>query len=106
MKNIRYGNQFVKGELNNQKNGILQISTSYSDGWKAFVDGKETEVIKVNKGFIGIVVEAGKHEIEFRYETPYLKLGIVLSIIGTIALIGVIIFEKTNLKNRLFKVTK
>jgi len=106
MKNILYDNQFVKGELNNQKNGILQISTSYSDGWRAFIDGKETEVIKVNKGFIGIVVEAGKHEIEFRYETPYLKLGIVLSIIGTIALIGVIIFEKTNLKNRLFKVTK
>lgn len=106
MKNIVYGNQFIKGELNNQKNGILQISTSYSDGWKAFIDGKETEVIKVNKGFIGIVVEAGKHEIEFRYETPYLKLGIVLSIIGTIALIGVIIFEKTNIKDRLFKVTK
>lgn len=94
MKDIAYGNDFISGTVNNEKAGILQITTSYSDGWKAFVDGKETEVIKVNEGFIGAIVEAGEHKVEFRYQTPYLKLGIILSILGTIILVCIFVFEK------------
>ena len=99
MTNIEYGNNFVSGETESNKNGILQISTSYSDGWKAYVDDKEVELLKVNEAFIGCEVEAGKHKIRFKYETPYLKLGIFISIIGLLAYIVVIIIEKRDLKN-------
>lgn len=98
MKNVVYGNNFIRGEINNQQNGILQITTSYSDGWKAYIDGIESEVIRVNEGFIGTVVEAGEHKIEFRYETPYLKLGLALSMIGVVTFVGVAIFERRKLQ--------
>ena len=94
MKDISYGNDFVKGYVNNESNSVLQITTSYSDGWRAWVDGKETEIIKVNEGFIGVLLEAGEHEVRFEYRTPYFNLGIIFSIIGTICFICVFMFEK------------
>lgn len=94
MKNVTYGNDFISGSIDNKKDGILQITTSYSDGWKAFVDGKEAEVIKVNEGFIGTFVEAGKHEVRFEYKTPYITISLILSSIGIISLGIIYLFEK------------
>ena len=93
MQNIEYGNNYIKGIVNSEKDGILQITTSYSDGWKAFVDEEEVEVVKVNEAFIGINVEKGKHTIRFKYETPYLKLGIMFSAVGGLVYISLIIIE-------------
>lgn len=94
LQNIEYGNNYIKGTVNSEKDGILQITTSYSDGWKAYVDGKKVDVFKVNKAFIGINVEEGMHKVEFKYETPYLKLGIVFSVLGIILYICIILIEK------------
>ena len=94
MKNIEYGNNFINGTVNTNSKVILQLTTSYSKGWKAFVDNKETKVFKVNQAFIGIEIEPGEHEIRFEYTTPYLSLGIICSVIGTIGYIIIIIIEK------------
>ena len=88
------GNYYIKGNINNTKSGILQISTSYSSGWRAYVDGKETEVIKVNTGFIGIPLEEGIHEINFVYSTPWIKTGAIVSILGILGLIIIIIKQR------------
>lgn len=99
LDNIKYGNNYISGTVNTNINGILQIATSYSNGWKVFVDGNEQEVIKVNEAFIGTKIEAGYHIIEFKYETPYLKLGIIFSIIGLIVYIGLIILDTKRREN-------
>lgn len=101
MKNIVYGNNFIKGKVNIDKNSILQITTSYSNGWKAYIDGKEQDTIKVNEGFIGTIIEKGEHEIEFRYTTPYLDIGIICTSIGTLSLIVIIIVNHTKRKTDL-----
>ena len=101
MENIKYGNNYISGTVNLTKNGILQITTSYSDGWKVYIDGKEKEVIRVNKAFIGTIIEAGEHVVEFKYETPYLKSGVVFSILGFILYIVLVMVEnKINYKVR------
>ena len=94
MQDIKYGNDYITGTVNTASNGILQITTSYSDGWKAYVDDKEVEVLKVNEAFIGINVEAGNHNIRFEYETPYLKLGMVFSGLGLLIYLYIIIKSK------------
>lgn len=94
MQDVEYGKDYISGKVNIDTNGIIQIATSYSDGWKAYVDGNETEVIKVNKGFIGTKLEAGEHEVRFEYKTPYINTGIILSALGFI------LFALINLKER------
>lgn len=94
LQNISYGDNYISGKINSKSNGILQIITSYSDGWKAYVDGKETDVFKVNEAFIGINVEEGEHTIEFKYETPFLKLGAAFSIIGILGFVVIIFVDR------------
>jgi len=94
LQNISYGDNYISGKINSESNGILQITTSYSDGWKAYIDGKETEVFKVNEAFIGINVEKGEHTIEFKYETPFFKLGAMFSLLGILGFIAIIFIDK------------
>lgn len=88
------GDNFIKGNITNNKSGILQISTSYSNGWKAYVDGKETEIINVNTGFIGIPLSEGEHDIYIVYSTPWIKTGAIISILGISILVIIIVKER------------
>lgn len=99
IQEIKYGNNWIGVSSNCNTKGILQISTSYSKGWKVYIDGKENKVIKVNKGLIGAVVDEGKHEIIFKYETPYLNIGAICSLIGIIIFTCILVVEKKKNKS-------
>ncbi len=59
---------------------LVFFSVPYDEGWSATVNGKEVEVERVNTGFVAVYAEAGDNEIVFKYTTPGLKLGIIVSI--------------------------
>ncbi len=67
----------------------------YPEGWNAFVDGKEVEILKVNYLLRGLELTNGKHTIEFKYDnSKYLKVNNVARI-GSILLFllfGITIF--------------
>ena len=83
------GRNFIDGTINNSTDGILQISTSFSKGWSAYVDNEKTDIININTAFIGIPLKSGSHQIHFEYHTPYLNLGIICTVIGLCILIGI-----------------
>ncbi len=67
----------------------------YPEGWKAFVDGKEVEIRKVNYLLRGLELTSGKHKIEFIYDnSKYLKVNNVARIGSVLLFIlfGITIF--------------
>ena len=54
----------------------------YPAGWKAYVDGTETEILRTNYILRSVVVPAGKHMVEFRFDPPLYRIGWILSNCG------------------------
>ncbi|MBT9903641.1 YfhO family protein [Anaerostipes hadrus] len=86
LKNIEYKENAFKGNFKTDKERMLCITIPYSDGWSAKVDGQNVKIYKANGMFMGILMTPGEHKIELNYMTPGLKMGVVLSLAGWIAL--------------------
>jgi hypothetical protein len=88
-------------EVNASGNNFLFLSNSYLPGWKATIDGNETQTYKTNHGYIGIVVPKGKHHIQFIYapESFYLSKNIAL-ILSSLVMLGLVITIFLEMKRR------
>lgn len=76
---IKYGLNDLAFESNNSQDGFAVFAdVYYNKGWKAYIDGKETEIIKTNYLLRGLNIPAGKHKITFEFKPQtYLKWGSV-----------------------------
>ena len=87
-----FSDTYIKGNINATKdNNIMFLSIPYEDGWHVYVDGKEAKKELLYNIFIGVKLKEGKHEIEMKYKTPGLMIGIIIS---SISLVMVIIYSK------------
>jgi hypothetical protein len=78
----------------NAANGQFAVFSEvyYPNGWKAFIDGKETPIVKVDYALRGLNIPAGDHTITFDFAPASYKLGNTLNLIaGIISLIALII---------------
>lgn len=76
----------------------------YPAGWKAYVNGKEVPILRANYVLRAIPVPAGESVIEFRFEPKSYLYGKILAAIGSLILIGLVLFYlipiMRNLNNR------
>ncbi|MBK9403387.1 MAG: YfhO family protein [Ignavibacteria bacterium] len=78
-------------EVNATGNNLLVFSEIYLPfGWKAYIDGKESEIHKTDYILRSLVVPQGKHKVEFRYEPAVYYTGKSVSI-GANVLLGIIL---------------
>ncbi len=68
--------------------GFLVVSEVYAEGWSAYVDGERTEILPTDHVLRGIPIPAGEHLVEFRYEPHSLKLGLIISGVATVLMLG------------------
>ncbi|MCZ6602728.1 MAG: YfhO family protein [Planctomycetota bacterium] len=62
--------------------GYLVLLDAYFPGWRAIVDGKPRKIFPANGLFRAVLLEAGVHEIEFRYLPSSLLLGLALAVLS------------------------
>ncbi len=83
----------IKGSIEVTSNRVLFFSIPFDRGWHGVLDGKEVPLEKVNIGFTGMLLPAGKHQVELYYEPPFVKLGMAISIL-TLLLYGSLQYYK------------
>ncbi len=63
-----------------KKETLVFFSVPYDKGFKAYVNGTETDIENVNNGFMAVRVPAGESRIRFDYRTYGLDAGIKVSL--------------------------
>jgi uncharacterized membrane protein YfhO len=76
----------------------------YKDGWKAYIDDKETPIIKVNYVLRGLVVPTGDHTIKFEFKpasiTGAKQIAGIASALLWLSLVTMIAFAFKNLNKK------
>jgi uncharacterized membrane protein YfhO len=62
--------------------GLLVLSEVYYPGWKAYVDGRETKVLRANYVMRAVALPRGKHIVEFRYDPLSFRIGAVITVLS------------------------
>ena len=87
----RYGLNELHYAAQNKHDGFAVFSDIYYPaGWKAFVDGKETPIVRVNYLLRGLYIPAGTHEIIFRFHPHTYFLGQRISFWASLLLLLIV----------------
>lgn len=84
---FRYDSYGFEASIHLEKPEMVFFSVPAEDGWSAEVNGKPVEIELVNYGFMAVMGEAGANVITFHYETPGLRIGLILTAGGGFLLI-------------------
>jgi uncharacterized membrane protein YfhO len=72
----------LKGKIQLNRKKLLFFSIPYDPGWKVKIDGQETDVARVNIGFLGVIIERGEHTVELEYFPRHVASGAVVSVLA------------------------
>lgn len=78
---------------------IIVLSDTWAPGWKAYVDGKQSDILRANFTFRAVAVDAGSHDIVFSYEPFGAMLGYLIAGITSVTLLVTVIITN-RLKKR------
>lgn len=94
-----YKPNHLKYTSHNGNEGLAVFSEIYyGKGWNAYIDGKLTSHIRANYTLRALVIPAGKHTVEFKFEPQVVKTGSTITLFSSIGmlllLMGGIYFER------------
>jgi hypothetical protein len=88
----QYGLNDISFSSKNSKDGFAVFSDIYyAKGWKAYVDDKETPIVRANYVLRAIKVPAGEHNIVFKFHPESFYTGQKVAMISSILIIGLIL---------------
>lgn len=75
----------LKYKSNSDKKSLAVFSEIYYDkGWTAYINGKETPYFRVNYVLRGMVIPAGKNDIEFKFHPDTYFMGKKISFVASL----------------------
>lgn len=93
-------NRGFTAKVTRDRENLVFFSVPYDEGWTAYVNGKETEIEKVNAGFMAVKVGAGSSTIRFEYLTPGLVDGLITTGGACVVLLCYILIFNLYAKHR------
>lgn len=79
---------YLKYSSNNLADGLAVFSEIYyPQGWNAYLDGKKTEHFRANYTLRALLIPAGKHTIEFKFEPQIIQTGGMISLVSSLLIL-------------------
>jgi hypothetical protein len=88
VRTLRYGDRELELEVEASGRAFLATSETYFPGWRAWIDGRETDLVMTNAAFRGLAVPAGRHRVRMRFEPRVLWYGAAISAAAMLLLFG------------------
>jgi len=82
-----YGTDSVTVRSRSTGPSFLVLTEAYEDGWSVTIDGRPGHVYPTDYLWRGVSVPAGEHVIQFHYDPPGYRIGLVLSLFS-LAVLG------------------
>jgi hypothetical protein len=74
-----------------KRDALLVLPDTHFPGWRATVDGQEASVRRVDYLLRGVLVPAGPHRVELRYEPASWRAGVIVSGVALLVLVALIL---------------
>lgn len=85
IKMVKATTESYEYEVNATGNNLMFMSDIYYPaGWKAYIDGVETEIYKTDYLFRSIVVPSGKHKVEIKFQPETYYKGKTITLVSNI----------------------
>ncbi len=84
----------VAGSIECDRDGLMFTSIPYDEGWTIRVDGEKVQPEKMADAFIGLRLDAGKHEITMKYMPDGFVPGALLTLLGILVLLWMFYMER------------
>lgn len=94
-----FDDTYIKGRFTATKDSLLYTSIPYDAGWQVYLDGErvpEEKIVKIGDALLGVIVDEGNHDVEFRYSVPMLKEGLLISAITLLMIAAYYLLKKLN----------
>ena len=86
-----YGSDRIEFLLENSSDSLFYLSDTYYPGWKAYVDGKETNIQRANYAFRAVVIPSKSKKLVLRYLPDSFRIGAIIST-GSVLLVSYSIY--------------
>jgi len=99
-----FNQNLIKGKIHSERRELLFFSIPFDKGWTAKIDNKEVNLLVVDVGFTGILLDKGEHQVELYFVPRFYYFGAMISgiaiILFALLILAIFILERKR-KNRL-----
>ena len=92
IKQTAFDNEDIKYESNSNSANVAVFSEIFYKDWKAYIDGNETPIAKANYVLRALLIPAGKHTIEFKFEPKIYSISRTISLIAVWLLVALLVW--------------
>jgi hypothetical protein len=83
---LSYDNERIELRTATDAAGMLVLGELYDPSWHAYVDEALAHVYAADGALRAVALPAGEHRVEFRYEPPMVRLGLLITVATLLAL--------------------
>ena len=92
---IRERPEVLRFDVATEYPAVLVVANAWYPGWRAWVDGEQAPVLRVNGMFRGVAISPGAQQVEMRFEPGSFRIGALVSLTALVVLALVLLRRGT-----------